>query len=264
VIGTQNGACGRNGLACDDCNAGGQICQGRQCRDKCGPANCLGCCNAGNTCVPGFANANCGSGGAACVNCNALGSSCDGLVTPRVCASQQDTCPAKVGACDPALTTPVTADTQGVCTDVGDLDALEAACAGGPDTATCQAAFTVLQATNSACALCMQPFDRPFNPPDAIFLCAAPGVSPACRHTTACASDCLDTTCNQCDPASFDQCINDAESNGGQCRSGLEQSLTCLAAGNGAQLALCNPQTYGFQFGTWLRAVGRHFCGAGP
>jgi hypothetical protein len=263
VLGTQDGACGQGGLACNDCTGAGEICQNRVCRAKCSPANCLGCCTGANVCVPGFANNNCGSGGAACVNCNGQGG-CDGLVTPRVCNNAQTTCPASVGACPAATTTPITPSNQNLCNDIGDLDALEAACSGGPDTGTCQAAFTVLQATNANCAKCMTPFDVAFNPPDGIFLCLAPAESASCNHTTGCSSLCLDTACDQCDPASFDQCITTEEQNGGACRNVTTQALQCIGAGSATQLQLCNPQTYGGNFGTWLRAVGRHFCGNGP
>jgi hypothetical protein len=181
-----------------------------------------------------------------------------------VCASQQNTCPAPVPACNVLATTPITPDTQGLCLDIGDLDALEAACSGGPDTATCKSAFTVLNATNPDCAKCMTPFDTAFNPPDGIFLCLAPGENAPCNHQTACADTCLHTACDTCDPAVRDQCIGDAENGGGACDAAVNDAINCVVGGDQKQLQLCDPQTYGFAFGTWLRAVGRHFCGSGP
>ena len=258
VVGTQDNACGpANGQACTDCTQANQVCVGRQCRERCGPANCVGCCN-GNSCVPGFANNACGSGGAACTNCTQAGSTCNGLVDPRVCNNQQNTCPAPYAACPAGVTTPVTPSLQNQCTD-GDLDAVQAACAGGPNTATCAAAFQVLAATNAACATCVTPFRQPFQQLSGIYLCVAPFVSGPCNRATGCAVDCADTSCEQCPAATETQCRTQV--NGGQCSQFVQQTACvtpALAAGQ-----LCSPATYG-SFGAWLRAVGDHFCGNGP
>ena len=262
VLGTQDNACGGNGAACNDCTPGNQVCQGRVCRARCSAANCGGCCTPGNACALGFTNGACGSGGATCVNCANAGSTCDTLVVPRVCANQQNKCPAAYGACAAAVTTPITPSLQGLCDDVGDLDALAVACSGGPDTGTCIAAFQVLAAANPACSTCLAPFDEPFNQLRGIYRCTAPFVTNACNHATGCAVDCQDTSCNQCPPGSVDQCRNQVNGNGGQCRTFVNQTA-CIGGAVGPG-ALCSPVTYGGNFGNWLRAVGDHYCGNGP
>ncbi len=84
VPGTQNDACGVRGAQCQDCAAGGNICQAGVCSPGCGAANCRGCCQ-GNRCLPGFNNDSCGSGGAACVDCTVRAATCNTLANPRVC-----------------------------------------------------------------------------------------------------------------------------------------------------------------------------------
>ena len=264
VLGTQDAACGKNGAQCNDCTPGNQVCTARQCVAKppqCGPANCAGCCTPGNACAIGFTNGSCGSGGVACTNCTAAGSTCDTLVTPRVCANQQMTCPAPYPSCPAATTTTVTAALQGVCDDAVDLDAVRAACAGGPNTGPCVAAFQVLAATNAACATCLTPFDVPFNQLDGLYLCAAPFVNATCNHATGCAVDCADTSCSQCAAGSETQCRTQVNGGGGQCRT-FVQNTACVVPQLGPG-SLCSPGTYN-NFGGWLRAVGDHFCGNGP
>jgi hypothetical protein len=267
VIGTQDNACGGAGAACNDCTGAGQACQNRVCVDKCGPANCVGCCTGTNVCALGFANNACGENGVACANCTAGGSTCDALVSPRVCQIAQTTCPAAYGACPAGVTSPITPTLQGLCADL-DLDALQTACAstpfggGGPDSASCQAAFKVLAGTNAACATCLAPFDVPFGSLSGIYTCVAPSVSATCNRSTGCAVDCTNKSCDQCDPTFTSQCESQVDANGGQCFSYITQTAcvgTALGPGK-----LCSPQTYGGNFGSWLRAVGDHFCGNGP
>jgi hypothetical protein len=267
VIGTQDNACGQAGAACNDCTPGNQVCQGRVCQAKCGPGNCAGCCTPANACALGFTNGSCGSGGAACSNCTAVGSTCDTLVNPRVCTNAQNQCPAGYANCPAGVTTPVTPSLQGLCDDVTELDPIQAACSapapGGPDTVACIAAFQQLAVSNPACAACLAPFDVPFTQLTGIYRCAAPFVSAACNRSTGCATDCQDTSCTQCPPASEDQCRNQVNGGGGQCNPFVQQTA-CVAPALGAG-ALCRPSTYpGSNFGRWLRAVGDHFCGNGP
>jgi hypothetical protein len=261
VIGTQDNACGGGGAACSDCTGGGQSCQGRVCVDKCGPSNCAGCCTGGNLCALGFANGACGQGGVACTNCTAVGSTCNALVSPRVCSNQQTTCPAPYTSCPAGVTTPVTPALQGHCSDL-DLDALQSACATGPNSASCLAAFAVLATTDAACASCLTPFNVPFPALTGIYRCVAPSVSTACRRSIGCATDCVDTSCEQCSDATEAQCRNQVSGQGGQCLTYVQQT-TCV----GPQLgpgSLCSPATYGGYFGGWLRAVGDRYCGNGP
>jgi hypothetical protein len=211
--------------------------------------------------VPGFANNACGSGGTACSNCTQGGSTCNGLVDPRACNNQQTTCPASYAACPGGTTTAVTPKLQNLCADT-DLDALQTACAGGPDTASCVSAFQVIAQLNAACATCVQPFAVPFFDLRGIYLCAAPQVSANCRGATGCATDCIDKSCTQCPAASSDQCKNQVAVGGGQCAPFVQQTACVVAAVQNGQL--CSPQTYQGNFGRWLRAVGDAFCGNGP
>jgi hypothetical protein len=265
-VGTQDNACGLGGLACGDCTVAGQICSGRKCVDKCTVANCAGCCTKGNACAPGFANNNCGSGGAACTDCTALGSTCDNLVAPPVCTNQQNTCPAQpYPGCAGVPPTTITAQNQGLCADI-DLQGLSSACASGSDTASCVAAFSALTAVNPACATCLQPFDVNFLPTfEGIFLCVAPFVNATCNQNTACDEDCLSFACKSCSPANVDQCETDAQTGAGECSSLAAQS-SCAGSvlGPGQPGRFCNPNIYPpfTAFGSWLQAVGKHFCGS--
>ncbi len=263
VVGTQDNGCGNGGRACSDCTAGGQVCQNRACHDKCSPANCVGCCTNANQCSPGIANNNCGSGGMACQNCSAMGSTCDLLVTPPVCTNQQMTCPSPYGGCDPATTTPVTAQNQGLCSDL-DLQGLPAACQTGATSASCVAALNAISAVAPACGACLQPFDVDFFPTfDGIFLCVAPFVSSACNHSTGCDFDCTVKSCNMCVAASVETCEDDVQ-NGGQCDTFATQAQCAVGVlGPGQPGRFCNPNIYPMGFGAWLQGVGKHFCG-GP
>jgi hypothetical protein len=152
---------------------------------------------------------------------------------------------------------------------MADLDAIAVACHDAPDTGTCVSAFTVLAATNPACATCLSPFNAPFNEFRGVYLCAAPLVSAACNHATGCEIDCQDTSCNQCPAGSGDQCRNQVNAGGGQCRTYVNQTMCVAPAVNPG--TLCSPATYIGPlpnpqpvFGNWLRAVGDHFCGNGP
>lgn len=262
VLGTQDSACGQNGAACSDCAAGDLVCQGRVCRTKCGPANCAGCCAANNACALGFTNSACGSGGAACTNCSNSASTCNTLEVPRVCANAGGMCPAAYDGCAPDVATPVEGSLQGVCDDTSDLDALRAACNGGADTGTCEAALQVLAATNPACSACLSPFAVPFGRLTGLYRCAAPFVSGTCNHSTGCAVECRETSCVGCVPGSEDECVTSVSGAGGQCNT-LVQQTACIVPAIGVG-DLCGPGTYANNFGRWLRAVGDHFCGNGP
>jgi len=157
------------------------------------------------------------------------------------------------------VATAVTPSLQNACSEL-DLDALQAACAGGADTASCVAAFQVLAATNAACNACASPFNVPWNRLAGIYRCTAPFVSNACNRATGCAVDCATTSCTQCPAASQDQCTNQV--NNGQCNPFVQQT-NCVAPAVQPG-ALCSPATYGGNYGGWLRAVADHFCGNGP
>jgi hypothetical protein len=258
VAGTQDNACGViGGGACTDCTASNQTCRGRQCVDKCGPANCAGCCLPNNTCDPlGINNNACGQGGAACVNCNVSGSFCNGLVMPRRCNNQQSTCPASYGACPVGTTMPITPQLQNLCDDAS-LETLTLACAAGPKTPTCVAAFAALPA---ACQMCLQPFNFPFEQRTGLYACAASAVNNNCRRAMGCAADCVETSCEQCLPTSQNQCFALVNGNGGQCGP-FSNAANCASAALAG--GLCSQFSYA-NFGAWLRGVGDQFCGNGP
>jgi hypothetical protein len=262
LVGADATACGVGGQQCSNCTADNKTCQAGACRaPACGPANCAGCCTAAGDCALGFTSRACGSAGAACFDCVAGGSTCNTLGLPRVCANQGGTCPSAYPGCAPAVTTAVRPARQGLCNDVADLDAIQAACATGAETGSCLAAFAVLSATNAACGRCLSPFRVPFAQGTGLARCAAPFVDSTCNHATGCATDCADTSCNACPVGNVAQCKLSVSANGGQCSSFAQRPgclLPTLVPG-----ALCSPVTYP-NFGGWLRAVGDHFCGNGP
>jgi hypothetical protein len=162
------------------------------------------------------------------------------------------------------VTTPITASAQHICADIGELDALQTACAGGATTASCTAAFAVLQATHATCAACVKPFNVDFQDYSGIFRCVAPFVSTACNRSTGCDIDCATTACTGCTAANVEQCHQDVQNTGGECDPFLLQAVCVNSVlGPGQPGRFCNPVLYGGNFGSWLRAVGRHFCGDG-
>ncbi|MCL2723866.1 MAG: hypothetical protein FWD69_05455 [Polyangiaceae bacterium] len=259
--GTDVRSCGAGGAQCVTC-AAGQSCApvstgGGECEVEpaCGPVSCAGCCD-GDTCAPGDANDACGSGGAACADCSlSPGSVCDVNAAPRTC---QNLCPRSYDACPDNTSTPVTPNAQGVCAAV-DLDAIQSACTGGPNTATCVAAFQALAAANDACETCVSQFNVAFADASGLYLCVAPFVSSACNHTSGCATDCVSTSCAACPDANRSTCRSQVEGAGGPCATFVTQTACTAAALFPGKL--CSPLTYGLNFGRWLRAVGAHFCG---
>jgi hypothetical protein len=188
-----------------------------------------------------------------CTDCIALGSTCDTSVSPRVCKNQQNTCPATYASCAASVSTTVPT-VQHVC-DTSDLQNARAACSGGPDSAACQSFFAFEQATNSACASCLSPFDVPLNQGTGIFRCVAPFVTSTCNHETGCAGDCVTTSCSQCPAGGLLACESSVVT--GQCATYFRQSQCALFAIFGAA-SFCNPQG---GFGSWLGNVGTHYCG---
>ena len=258
VTGTQDTACGQTGgVACTDCTASQQICQGRQCVTKCGPANCAGCCRANNSCALGNDVSACGEGGVACADCDATSSFCNGLVVPRVCSDQQTKCPASYNTCPNGTSTPITPQLQNVCSDAN-LNTLTLGCAAGPNTLTCIGAVAALPA---ACRTCLAPFNHPFEERHGLYACAASSVDSQCRGSMGCASDCAETSCEQCSALSEATCYALVTGPGGRCRSFTNTANTC--ANTALATGLCSQFSYA-SFGAWLRAVGDQFCGNGP
>jgi hypothetical protein len=259
VNGTGDDACGAiGGGQCQDCAAAGEVCVNRQCRERCGPANCGGCCQPNNSCPSGVANDACGVGGGACGNCAAQGSFCNGLVSPRRCNNQQNTCPAVYGGCPGGVALPNIPATQNLCSDA-ELLTIGANCADGPDLTGC---VNALASVAPACSTCLDPFKHPFVQNVGLWACAAAFVLQPCRRAMGCAADCAQTSCNQCAPASENQCYTLVNGLGNQCGTAFVAADTCAdAALDPGQL--CSAVSY-TDYGQWLRAVGDHFCGNGP
>jgi hypothetical protein len=260
VKGTDANTCGAGGGACSNCTSLGEVCQAGVCRSPpppCTPSSCAaGCCDPVRGCVAGFLNTTCGSGGTACVDCNALGSTCDVGLVPRVCKSQQSTCPAPYPSCSSAVTTPAPA-IQHVCS-ASDLQNAAAACAAGANSTGCQQFMQYEQQQNSGCASCLRPFSVPFDVGTGVFACVAPFVSPSCDHTTGCFADCLSRSCAACASGSVSQCQSSVLS--GACAPYLS-GVQCITRALYGTAPFCNPGSYQGDFGQWLQGVGGHYCG---
>jgi hypothetical protein len=247
--------CGLGGLACTDCTQKGLTCNGGTCTSTCNPQTCVGCCQTG-TCFAGFLDTRCGSAGATCADCTQKQTTCDTLATPRVCKSQQTTCPATYSSCPSSVSTPVLSVTKNQCSST-DLQDAKAACALGFNSASCQLFFQTEPQINAACAKCLTPFEFAFTDGTGIFNCVSPFVTSNCNHDTGCIDDCETQSCDQCPPNSVQQCR--AQVAQGQCQSYI-QGASCIGTalfGNGS---FCNPQTYQGNYGSWLAGVGAHYC----
>jgi hypothetical protein len=260
--------CGAFGKACQDCTQlGAEQCAavpmlfGGQCVPlmACGPDTCAGCCDPFGACLPGFLDTQCGDTGSACQDCTTLvpPSTCDVSLSPRVCTSQQQQCPAPYGGCDPALLVQ-TQPPQKVCS-AGELQNAAAGCSGGAYTAGCNAFYQFESQSNGACANCLQPFDFDFADLSGLAACAAPSLDPTCNHNAACFLDCSNQTCSNCpDDPTTTQC--QAQVRTGQCGV-FAQNATCVLPSAFPPGSLCSPMTYGNNFGAWLQAVGAKYCG---
>ena len=140
--------------------------------------------------------------------------------TPRVCANQQITCPAPYPSCPAGTTTPVTPSLQGVCDDAADLDAIRAACAGGPDTGDVHRGVPGPRRDERGVRDVPHAVRRAVQRSSAASISARRRSSmPTCNHATGCAVDCADTSCSQCAAGIEDQCRNQVNGGGGQCRT---------------------------------------------
>lgn len=247
--------CGVGGLACTDCTQKGQTCNGGTCVSGCNPQTCVGCCQT-NTCFAGFLDSRCGSGGASCGDCTQNKTTCDTLATPRVCKTQQTTCPAPYTSCPSNVTTPVLSVTKGSCAST-DLQDAKAACTLGFGSASCQLFFQTEPQINAACAKCLTPFESSLPDGTGIFNCVSPFVTSNCNHDTGCIGDCETTSCDQCPPTSTQQCRTQVAQ--GQCQTFI-QGATCIGNALFGSASFCNPQQYQGNYGSWLAAVGAHYC----
>ncbi|HEX4512559.1 MAG TPA: hypothetical protein VH054_03455 [Polyangiaceae bacterium] len=247
--------CGVGGGACTDCTQKTETCNAGTCTAACNPQTCVGCCQTG-TCFAGFVDSRCGSAGASCVDCTQQKSTCDTLATPRVCKTQQTTCPAAYTSCPSSVTTPVLSPNKSQCS-ASDLQDAKAACTLGFASASCQLFFQTEPQINKACATCLAPFEFALTDGTGIFNCVSPFVASNCNHDTGCISDCETTSCDQCPSNAVQQC--EAQVAQGQCATYV-QGASCVGTalfGNGS---FCNPQTYQGNYGSWLAGVGAHYC----
>ncbi len=260
AVGSQDTACGTNGGTCSDCSRSTRVCTAGACATPppppCGPQNCAGCCDATGTCQAGFLNGECGSQGLACTNCTARQSTCDTNATPRACRTATSTCPSTYGTCGAAVTTRAPVRQQ-VCS-AATLSNGRAACSGGPDTPACIAFFQFLTGASAACSACLAPFDVAFNEGSGIFACLAPFVSSTCNRATGCTSDCQDKSCASCSASQVEPCQTEARTT--QCQQYWQQS-SCVTSAFFGSGAVCNPLSYGGNYGQWLQGVGNRYCG---
>ncbi len=247
--------CGLGGLSCTDCTQNKETCSNGTCSTSCTPQTCPGCCQQG-TCFAGFIDSRCGSGGASCADCTQNQTTCDTLATPRVCKSQQTTCPANYSSCPSSVATTVLSVTKGSCQST-DLADAKAACTLGYSSTACQSFFASEPQINPSCAKCLTPFAYDLQQGTGIFDCVSPFVNSTCNHDTGCISDCLNTSCDQCPPSSVTQCEQQVAQ--GQCQTYI-QGATCIGNALFGAGSFCNPQQYQGNYGAWLAGVGAHYC----
>ncbi len=255
--------CGAGGRACVDCTAAGNQCVLGVCAmadggEPCSQA-CAGCCDANGLCQPGFTDTQCGQIGSACLDCTRLepASICDVNILPKTCVSLQTECPGIYPSCPAALQEPAPTK-QSVCS-TSDLQNAAAGCAGGPDTAGCNAFFNFEATSNPACVNCLQAFSYDFVDGTGIRLCVEPFVDAACNHNSACVLECVREACYDCpDTPSTILCATQVQS--AACAPYYEADVCVTTALNGAG-AVCNPATYAQNYSAWFQAVGATYCG---
>lgn len=221
--------------------------------------SCNGCCDMNGECQPGFTDNQCGELGSTCLDCTGLkpASTCDVNVSPKTCVSLQAECPGVYPSC-PAPLQQAAPVGHPACSTV-ELENAAAGCAGGPNTAGCNAFFNYESALNAACVSCLQAFNYDFLEGTGIRLCVAPFVDAACNHNSACVLECAREACFACpDTPSTILCATQVQS--GACAPYHQADVCVTTALNGAG-AVCNPATYQQSFGAWLQGVGAKYCG---
>jgi hypothetical protein len=192
--GTTNTSCGKGGVDCQDCTAGGGTCSAQQVCTSCNAGNCsTGCCLNGGCKTTGFPA--CGDGGETCTSCNPT--------TANDCGAAGCQC-GKNPACAPGL----------VCTDAGTC-VCNASCPGCCQGNVCYVASPDFCGTNgSACLSCAPRGDT----------CTGGGCT--CDGGTICPSDqvCSNGKCT-CIPSKCTGCCN-----GDHCVSGT--ALTACGVTN--------------------------------
>ncbi|MGA7119567.1 MAG: hypothetical protein WBY94_05675 [Polyangiaceae bacterium] len=255
--------CGTGGRRCVDCTTNGNTCVQGVCTMPDGgepcSQSCAGCCDADGGCQLGFTDTQCGNIGSTCVDCTRLSpaSTCDVNVVPRACVSLQTECPGVYPSCPAALLEPAPLR-QTVCSLI-EVQNAAAGCAGGPDTAGCNAFFNLESASNPACFACLQQFSYDFVDGTGIRLCVEPFLDAACNHNSACVLECVREACYNCpDTPSATLCGTQVQT--GACAPYYQADVCVTAALNDAG-AVCNPATYQQSYRYWFQAVGAKYCG---
>ena len=227
---------------------------GEPCSQSCG-----GCCDTSGVCHPGFTDQGCGQFGSTCLDCTNYKppSTCDVNVSPRTCVNLQTECPGTYPSCPAALQEPAPV-TQKVCS-IDEVQNAATGCAGGPNTAGCNAFFNLEATSNPACVGCLEAFSYDFADGTGIRLCVEPFVDAACNHNSACVLECVEEACYDCpDTPSAVLCGTQVQSSA--CAAYFQADACVTAALNGAG-AVCNPATYQGSYSAWFQAVGAHYCG---
>ncbi len=255
--------CGTGGRRCVDCTTSGDSCVVGVCTTADGgepcSQTCAGCCEPDGGCEPGFTDTQCGQIGSACLDCTSLSpeSTCDVNVVPRTCVSLQTQCPGVYPSCPAALQQPAPVR-QTVCSPI-DIQNAAAGCAGGPDTAGCNAFFNLEATSNPACFACLQQFSYDFADGTGIRLCIEPFVDAACNHNSACVLECVREACYNC-PDTPSAVLCAAQVQPGACAQ-YYQADECVTSALSDAGAVCNPATYQQRYEDWFQAVGGTYCG---
>jgi hypothetical protein len=138
---------------------------------------------------------------------------------------------------------------------MGDLQDAAAGCAAGAQTADCENFFQGEFDSNENCGICLEQFDVDFIDLTGIYLCSEPFLTSACNGSTGCANTCATTACQEC---AGDQLKCEASAITGECSTFVQAGNTCIANSMQAS-ALCSATNYP-NFGSWLAAVGAHYC----
>jgi hypothetical protein len=244
----------------------GEHCYSQQCQaaSQCSQS-CIGCCDSSGACQPGFIDTQCGGSGASCVDCTKKmpAVKCDSKAQPPGCGQQPVSCPGTYAGCAAGST--ITPTTAAKACSSNDLQNASAACANGWDSTACYNFFSYEQTQNFSCSQCLSQFwfgqTYLFTWSFGVDACLQPFLDPTCNHAAHCSDDCLNNACQGCYTSAEEaQCFTTASAAAGVC-STYSQAAACTSSALAGAGAVCNPSTYQNNYGAWLGAVGKAFCG---
>ena len=298
-------ACGTLGTNCTNCLSAGFLCSNQRCVSQeggltCGPFNCLGCCDAFDTCHVFPTGNQCGSYGVSCFECppdagSTCSQSCSGCcdvqgncqlgLADTLCGQYGSSCQ-DCTALNPPSTCDLSVNVVACASQQSQCPAPYPACpaaltqaAPTPQKGACsmddlQSAASACSggANTSACQNFFQylndmnlPCDQCLSPFDYDFTQEI-GIA-------SCAEPYVDAACNHSNACLVDcltqTCFGCADSPAAamcttQARSATcstyVQASQCSAQAFNAAAAVCNPGAYQ-NFGAWLEAVGSRYCG---